>query len=103
MDLGAMAMKGYSTFPQSPSITGTSPLDCLVSYTGHSLGESYPSAEKQLLYSTAQTDWENDQLWQLESIDFWKSVIIVYSLLWSNQAYPKNQTWPNTMNGILEF
>ena len=23
--------------PQSPSITGTSPSDCLVSYTGHSL------------------------------------------------------------------
>ena len=33
--------------PQGSSITGTSPSDCLVSYPGHSLGESYPSAEKQ--------------------------------------------------------
>ena len=30
-------------------IAGASPLDCLVSYPGHSLGESYPSA----VYSTA--------------------------------------------------
>ena len=35
-------------------ITGTSPSDCLVSDPGHLLGGgSYPSAEKQLVYSTA--------------------------------------------------
>ena len=39
--------------PQNPSITGTSPSDCLVSY----LGESYTSAEKQLVYSTTPADW----------------------------------------------
>ena len=46
---------------QVPSITGTSPSDYLVSYTGHSLwgGESYPSAEVQSVYSTAPTDWAN--------------------------------------------
>ena len=33
VDLGVMAMKGYSTFPQSSSITGTSPSDCFVSYS----------------------------------------------------------------------
>ena len=45
--------------PQSFSITGTSPSDCLVSYLGHSLlgGGSYPSAEVQSVYSTAPTDW----------------------------------------------
>ena len=33
--------------PQSSSITGTSPSDCLVSYPGHLLGGwSYPYAEK---------------------------------------------------------
>ena len=32
VDLGAMAMKGYSGFPKSFSITGTSTSDCLVSY-----------------------------------------------------------------------
>ena len=42
---------------QSYSITGTSPSDCLVSYPGRSLGESYPSAEKQVVYSTAPADW----------------------------------------------
>ena len=34
--------EGVLRIPQSYSITGTSPLDCLVSYPGHSLqGESY--------------------------------------------------------------
>ena len=33
-----MVIKGYSAFPQSSSITGTSPSDCLVSYPGHSFG-----------------------------------------------------------------
>ena len=33
--------------PQSSSITGTLPSDCLVSYSRHSLGQSYPSAETQ--------------------------------------------------------
>ena len=41
---------------QSPSITGTSPSDCFVSYPGHSLGGSYPSAEMQSVYSTAPAD-----------------------------------------------
>ena len=45
--------KGVLCIPQTFSITGASPSDCLVSYTGHSLGESYPSAEKQSVYSTA--------------------------------------------------
>ena len=35
VELGAMAIKGYSEFP---SITGTLPSDCLVSYLGLSLG-----------------------------------------------------------------
>ena len=37
--------------PQSPSITGISPSDCLVSYPGHSLGGV------QSVYSTAPADW----------------------------------------------
>ena len=41
--------------PQSSSIAGASPPDCLVSYPGHLLGVggSYPTAEVQLVYSTA--------------------------------------------------
>ena len=41
MDLGAMTMKGYFTYPKAPEL----PSDYLVSYTGHLLEESYPSAE----------------------------------------------------------
>ena len=43
--------------PQSSSITGTSPSDCLMPYPGHLLGWSYPSAAVQLVYSTAPADW----------------------------------------------
>ena len=43
--------------PQSSSITGPSLSDCLVSYPGHSLWRSYPSAEVQSIYSTAPANW----------------------------------------------
>ena len=46
--------------PQCPCITGASTSDCLRSYPGHLLGKSYPSAEKQSVYSTAPVDW-NEQ------------------------------------------
>ena len=45
--------KGVLCIPQSSSITGTLPLNCLVSYPKHSLEGSYPSAEVQLAYSAA--------------------------------------------------
>ena len=52
VDRGDMAMKGYSTLTKSP------PSDCLVSYTGHFLGErSYLFAEMQSVYSTAPANW----------------------------------------------
>ena len=56
--------------PQSSSITGTSPSDCLVSYAGHSLEESYPSAEMQLVYFPvpAPSDWAiYSKLWSIFS------------------------------------
>ena len=43
--------------PQSSSITGASPLDFCMSYPGHLLGEYYPFAEMQLVYSTTPPDW----------------------------------------------
>ena len=42
---------------QSFTITGATPSDCLVSYPGHSLQESYPSAKMRLVYSAAQANW----------------------------------------------
>ena len=42
---------------QSFSIAGASPSDCLVSYPGHLLCESYHFAEIQSIYSTTPADW----------------------------------------------
>ena len=53
---GSDGNEGVLCIPQRSSITGTSSSDCLVSYWGHSLRwGSYPSAEKQPVYSTV--DW----------------------------------------------
>ena len=45
--------------PQSSSITGISPSDCLVSYAGDLLVGSgtYPCAEMRSVYSTVPVDW----------------------------------------------
>ena len=48
--------EGVSHIPQS-SKTGTSLSDYLISYPGHLLEESYPSAEMQSVYFTATADW----------------------------------------------
>ena len=50
---GCDSNEGVLHIPHSCSFNGASPSDCLVSYLGHSLG-SYPNAEKQSVYSTAQ-------------------------------------------------
>ena len=55
---GSDGNKGVLRIPQSSSITGTSPSDYLLSYTGQTFGgESYLSAKMQSVYSTAPTDW----------------------------------------------
>ena len=56
---GSNGNEGVLRIPQSSSIAGTSPSDCLVSYPGHLLrgGGSYPSAEVPSVYSTAPADW----------------------------------------------
>ena len=43
--------EGVLNIPHNSSITEASPLDCLMSYLGHSLEESYPSTKMQLVYS----------------------------------------------------
>ena len=48
--------EGVLCIPQSSSIARASPSDCLVSYPGYTLGESYPSAEMHWVYSTAPID-----------------------------------------------
>ena len=48
--------EGVLQIPQSSSITGALPSGFLVSYSGHTLGESYSSAEMQPVYPTAPAD-----------------------------------------------
>ena len=54
---GSDGSKGVLHIPQSSSITDATPSDYLLSYLGHSLGESYPSVEMQSVYSAATADW----------------------------------------------
>ena len=54
---GSNSNKGVLYITQMSSITGASPSDCFVSYSGHSLGESYSSAEMQSVYSAALANW----------------------------------------------
>ena len=60
---GSNGNEGVLRIPQSLSITGTSPSDCLVSYPRHTWGEesSYPSAEVQLVHSTAPAGWAKER------------------------------------------
>ena len=59
---GSDGNEGVLRIPQSCSIAGTSPSDCLVSYQDTRCGGgSYPSAEKQSVYSTAPADWANNK------------------------------------------
>ena len=55
---GSDGNEGVLCIPQSSSITGISPSGCFVLYLGHLLGESYPSAEMQLVYPPAPANWD---------------------------------------------
>ena len=48
---GSGGIEGVLCIPQSSSIIGASPSDCLLSYLGHLFGESYFSAEMPSVYS----------------------------------------------------
>ena len=54
---GSSGNKGVLCISQFSSITGDSWSDCLVSYPGLLLGESYLSEEMQLVYSAAPANW----------------------------------------------
>ena len=56
MESGNDGSEGVLCIPQISSITETSPSECLVSYPGHFLEGSYPSTEKQSVYSTPPAD-----------------------------------------------
>ena len=54
--LGSDGDKEILRIPQNSSITIAAPSNRSVSYPRHSLRQSYPSAEMQLVYSTAPAD-----------------------------------------------
>ena len=56
VDLGAMAMKRYSTSHKAPVLLEPHHQIVLCLYIGHALEESYSFAEKQSVYSTAPAD-----------------------------------------------
>ena len=59
VDLETMVIMGYSAFPKAPVLLEPHHqiVQCHIQDT-HWAG-SYPSAEKQLVYSTAPADWAN--------------------------------------------
>ena len=60
VDLGAIAIKGYSAFSKAPGLLVlTIGLFSVIFKT--LVGESYSSAEKQSVYSTAQGDRPSNQ------------------------------------------
>ena len=68
---GSDGNEGVPRTPQSSNNLRTSPSDCLVSYSGHSLGVgSYHSAELQSVYSTVPADWARDhRVFSLKSMN----------------------------------
>ena len=63
---GSDGNEGVLCIPQSPSIIGTPPSDCLVLYPGLvvCVWGGYPSAEVQSVYSTTPANWGEKTIWQ---------------------------------------
>ena len=75
--------------PQSSSITGTLPSDCLITYLGPSLMESYPSGEKESVYFTAPADWAI-LCWIYSSLNYaqWTTLQLLFARLRIHWLYP---------------
>ena len=74
--------EGIFHIPQSSIITGASPSDCLRSYQGDTLEESYLSVKNQSVYSTA--DWTELVRYCVKTIadqlSFLKNINIFFSI-----------------------
>ena len=81
--LGSDDNEGQVRIPQSSSITGASTADCWVSYPGHSLRESYLSAQMQSAYSTAPANWASPTMVAMPSSQ--TKLILLYFGLWPGQ------------------
>ena len=78
--------------PQSSSITGTSLLYCLGSYTGHLFGGgSYLSAKKQSVYSTAPVDCATHLTVCKQVINIQIELLVVDSNTWNHSTVCKQK------------
>ena len=84
---GSDGNEGVLRIPQSSSIAGTSPSDCLVSYLGHSLGgliplktrrrsilQPQPTGQLSLCVCVCVCVWARALEW------FWVSLIVIFLL-----------------------
>ena len=100
---GSDGNEGVLHIPQSTA--GTSPSDCLVSYLGHSCGVgSYPSAEKQSVYSTAPADLATFKK-EIKLIYLFRCFVPVSSFLFlpSGMSFIPMKHFQNTVDFIIFF
>ena len=71
------------SIPEISSITEASPLVCFVLYQEHTLGESYPSTEKQSVYSEVSADGATSRGHEWKQTHFSKIV----------KTYRVSKTW----------
>ena len=73
VDLGAMSMKGILCISKRSSITGASPLDCLVSYPGHSWGVVLPVCKGAVgvFYNPSRLGGGGVRDWRIRSKNEW--------------------------------
>ena len=81
---GRNGNEGVLHIPQSSSITGTSPSDCLVSYPGHLLGEVLPLCREavDIFYSPSQLLDQNNFFLLSDVIKCGMSISAFMNKLW---------------------
>ena len=92
---------------QSSSVTGASPSDCLVSYLGLSLGESYLSIGMQLVYSAALTDWASNTSELTNCYNSFKKEITYQLFTYKLYLYPcqsvQTNDWLLIVTVVLQY
>ena len=95
---------------QSSSITKASLSDCLESYLGHLLGETYPSAEMQLVYSAALANWSVQHPGNVKQIRLDYHCYITRKLQWlichktkPNQSHPYSNRFSTVWSWKLNY
>ena len=112
--LGSDGNEEVLHIPQSSSFTGASLSHCLISYPGYSLGDSYPFAEMQSMYSTVPTSHRLVNMiicFQLSytiNIQLQKKKPTGFCIIWFNQVlccqkYTFIHTWKAIKTLISHF